>query len=195
MTQVIIGLGSGRCGTRSLAYLLRQAGVDARHERGPALSWKFELNPLRHIQAGEEAGAESWADVGFYYLPHVERIRSAYPQAKFVCLRRNKSDTVRSFLTQEGRGRRWFERGGSAWSRSLPDYRGVPFAQAVSRYYDDYYRKAEQLCDQRFQIFPTEDLGKVESVRGLLRSLGLSVDHVSAGVRVTDTNSNVLAEV
>lgn len=85
--KIIIGLGSGRCGTQSLAKFLNIP------HQGRVYSWqgddKIDFDFL----------AENGGDVGSYYLRYINQIVNHFgsERVRFVCLRRNMKDTVDSF--------------------------------------------------------------------------------------------------
>ena len=180
--MLIVGLGTGRCGTKSLAELLRLNGFDAAHERKPALRWSGEPDPARHFRV---AGA-MFADVGFYYLPHVRRLMCEFHDLRCICLRRSRSETIESFVRCQPIGSNWFSNDGqpSEWDKSFPHY-GCDFAEAVGRYNDDYYRDADTLRSSRFRIFPTESLNCQCCVEGILRFAGVHSPNVVTGIRLT----------
>ena len=187
MTQHIIGLGTGRCGTRSLAKLLGlQPGVYATHEAAPVLRWYDEIDPGRHIRVSH-SDAEIIADVGFYYLPHVERIRQEFSGVRFICLQRDRDETVDSFCRQLPRSKDWFHDAGSPWSVSFPTIRVNSFRDQAAAYWDGYYALADQLeqSGDDFRIFPTEAL--TNDPESILEFCGfdspvVEACHVGAGV-------------
>ena len=121
--QLVIGLGTGRCGTVTLAHLLRaQDGCSATftHEQHPLLPWtqpsgraalravdgRVRLLLQRHLRADfDSGGAASHAtlvgDVASFYLPYVELILGVEPAAKFVVLQRSRDAVVASFLRKD----------------------------------------------------------------------------------------------
>lgn len=156
--QLIVGLGTGRCGTRSLRKLLSmQQDVTAIHERNPHLAWENEPDPGRHLRYGKGFGSYVFADIGFYYLPHVGQLRDEFPGVRFVCLQRDRDETIASFMNQRIRGNGWFCPGVSGWARSFPVLDG-DFEDQVAAYWDLYYERAEQLAGDDFIIFQTEAL-------------------------------------
>ena len=185
-TKLIVGLGTGRCGTRSLTRLLSlQQGVNVKHERKPALSWDNERDPGLHLRCGQEVDCDVFADVGFYYLPHVERLREEFSGITFVCLQRGREQTIESFCKHQARGRNWFDRHGSNWSRSFPVITGGCFAEQVGRYWDMYYERANELVGDDFQVYPTSALSDARSQQILnfcgFESPVVEAVHVGAG--------------
>jgi len=90
MGKLVIGLGTGRCGTRSLTKLLKEWGIPASHEK-----YRLYWEPNKKIL--QRALGEMVSDVGFYWLNYVDLVLEQYPDAKFVCLKRDKEKTVVSF--------------------------------------------------------------------------------------------------
>ena len=121
--RLVIGLGTGRCGTVTLSHLLRrQPGCRATfsHEQHPVLPWsppsaaeaeqvvakrvKLLLGRVRGYNLGKEAGASVTplvGDVGSSYLPHAEAIMALEPGVKFVVLQRKRAEVVASFMTKD----------------------------------------------------------------------------------------------
>ena len=65
-------------------------------------------------------------EIGFYYLSYVEQIIADYPTVRFPCLRRDKSETVRSYIDkiwfpgdrtdrQPTHRNHWVNHNGSQW--------------------------------------------------------------------------------
>lgn len=183
--RYIVGLGTGRCGTASLAVLLSlQMGVLVAHERRPILAWNGETVPNRHLTPHVAATV---ADVGFYYLPHVPRLVEIYGDAiRFVCLERPCEETVASFLANGDAA--WFSGEVGEWGRAFPTYEGLGFADAVRTYWHDYNRSATRYCrewPQQFAIFPTDALNTYEGVAAILRHAGVGVPNVQTKIHVT----------
>lgn len=98
----MIGFGTGRCGTKSLAAILNACnGARVLHERWVP-NW---YNPnhtksnrvLRFLDRRAESGRLAGV-VSFALLPRVEEYRTIIPDLKLVCLHRSKEETVGSFL-------------------------------------------------------------------------------------------------
>jgi uncharacterized membrane protein len=129
--EVIIGLGSGRCGTQTFAKMF-----DLPHE-------KYKPEELK-------------SDVAPYYLDSIDYINER-AKAKFVCLKRNKEDTVNSFVRNK-----------------------VMSRNEASKYYDDYYKKAEEFDKKysNFKIFDTEELNSPERIEEFLGKKAKKVEPV-----------------
>ncbi|MBW3600963.1 MAG: hypothetical protein KY475_27320, partial [Planctomycetes bacterium] len=100
--RLVLGLGTGRCGTHALAQLLdRQGDARVTHEEPPLLPWR-----RREGQAAITARLARWrrerrerliGDVASFYLPYVEEALEAEPELRVVCLRRPREEVVASF--------------------------------------------------------------------------------------------------
>ena len=232
--HLVVGLGSGRSGTASLASLIdRQQGGLCFHEMNPAGA-VFAGNPqaqlnavteLRAILAGGDRARLSidysrphsvatyarlqsleeprlLGDIGFYYLSYVEDLLAKVPECKFVCVRRDKGQTVRSWL-QKSRIKRWRslwladrlksiitrtpfhteynywqEHDGSfwmpdpVWDSCFPKFEAASKEEAIGQYWDFYYREAERLAEAYPASFRIFDISDLSSVEGQRRILG-----------------------
>src|SRR6476620_12404549 len=128
--MIVIGLGSGRSGTASLAKLL-SAQPDALcfHEMNPSCvrfagTTRPILNTIDEFQTIVDGGdpsaltvdlarpvtADAYdqlcrmdrvrtiGDIAFYYLSYVEAIAAHNANVRFVCLKRDKDETVESWM-------------------------------------------------------------------------------------------------
>lgn len=181
--MIIVGLGTGRCGTRSLAGLLQhQAGISVSHERHPPLAWSGD-DPMKHFRGIPPE--RNFSDIGFYYLPYVEELREQIDDIRFICLQREREATITSFCGAPNRDDDWFKDGGKGWSKSFPNY-DCEFEEAVGRYYDDYYARAEELAGRDFRIFPTETLNSPSGIEEVLDFCRVRTPLIVSGINVTD---------
>ncbi len=180
LREVVIGLGSGRCGTRSLAALLdSQNRAHVSHEiLGPSVAWEqgeaTVWGMLRDLP--RDSGLRLVGDVASYYLPYVEHILSVYLSTRFVCLKRDREETIASFVKKTPRKNHWMAHDGSWWRHSpwdqcFPKYHASSKEEAIGRYWDDYYRRAEELQSRypaSFRVFPIETLNTLDGQRRIL---------------------------
>lgn len=163
--QVVVGLGCGRCGTSSLAALLKRYGAVTHESTLPdcrLVLWSdAEEAAGRRVDWWRKRGSALVGDVNYAHLPNAR----AYLDlgAKIVGLRRDKRDTVRSFAA-------WTEPGGALgslaprdhwrdhdasefqyddWDLTFPKYNAAPTKlDALEAYYDDYYARLAHLEDR-----------------------------------------------
>jgi len=195
--RVVYGLGSGGCGTRSLAHLLsEQPDTQVTHEGLPHLPWVADPALAdRHLAMvlGRDEGTVG--DAAFYLLPYVSMIWKRQPEARFICLRRERASCLQSLIGKMNRGqfnvyqhhdgRR--RRAHEAVARQFPKYDHAPSMEhAIARYYDDYYHQAEWFAqDARFRIFDLEDLNTEGGVASILDFAGFPAgdQNVIVGIR------------
>lgn len=185
LPSLIIGLGTGRCGTVSLATLLdAQPNVSVTHESTPLLPWTISLRDLDDkLESLMHRNVRMAGDIAYYYLPYVEHIILRSPDVKFVCLRRAKEEVVRSYMVKtEGRNH-WMVHDGNDWTLdpkwdpTYPKFNATNKESAVSAYWDTYYEEVERLVKSHptsVQIFDIEkSLNTAEGVNELLEFVGI----------------------
>ena len=108
-----IGMGSGRCGTRSLAKLIgRCKNTYVTHEAFPSAWYKTEA-PIGQLILGMKRGVHPcWPDarpgglvgeVSCGLISHYRALREPIPDLKIVCMHRHKDEVVESFLRKTSR--------------------------------------------------------------------------------------------
>jgi glycosyltransferase involved in cell wall biosynthesis len=183
---MVFGLGTGRCGTRSLARLLAlQEGVAVAHETC-LLPWVFdEPKLLEHLGRIQRYGGRLVGDVAFYYLNYVDQILKRYPDSTFICLKRDKAATVASYLAWTGNKNHWTRRDSRHWTDQwCPDRYDDCYPKfdagkelALGLYWDHYYSHAEYLQQQypqRFRVFPLTSLADERGQTEILEFAGIS---------------------
>lgn len=161
MHQLIIGLGTGRCGTQSLAAVLNhQPQATITHETLP-LPWVVDECLFNQWHARLNTNFRVFGDVASYLLPYVDLILRKRPSTKFVIMQRDKQQTVHSFdVKTNGRnhwnnhdGTRWVLNG---WDACFPTYEGDNKIQSISRYYDEYYEMCDKIAAPTFWMNVTD---------------------------------------
>lgn len=183
--QLVIGLGTGRCGTDSLARFLDvQEGADVTHElfrhkllwrQGEARIDKF----LQWVQL--QTDQRIVGDVASAYLPYVDYLLAAYPQVKFICLQRARAATIESFMQKTLQRNHWIEHDGTVWQvdewdACFPKYQAASKQEAIGLYWDEYYTIAAQyqsLYPMHFRIFCTDALNHRAGQQAILDFLEL----------------------
>ena len=203
---IVLGTGSGRCGTLSLARLLsRQPGVVVSHEEPPLLPWR--------PQSPREAIGERFArwrrlrpahivgDVASFYLPYVEEAIALEPAIRIVCLKRPREEVVESFCRWLDRVQplptnHWAEEPAAGWyhdplwTRIFPQYPTQDRREGIGRYWDEYYGRAEELSrryPEHLRVFDTDKALNTEAgLRELLSFVGIAAEEqvLAAGLRV-----------
>lgn len=123
------------------------------------------LKRLRHVS--------SLGDVASYYLPYVRIILRRWPEVRFPCLRRDRSQVVESFVqklastTSQSSRNHWASPNDLRWKRDpiwdrcfphFDDMAHKTLQAYVGQYYDMYYDEVERLIrkyPQNIRIFDT----------------------------------------
>lgn len=213
--MIVIGLGSGRSGTASLAKLINaQHDALCFHEMNPSCV-RFHgtrrpiINTIEEYQRILDGGDSSEltvdlsrsvaavaydklctmksvkliGDIAFYYLSYVEDILTVNPNVRFICLKRNKEATVRSWLKkseiQRWRSKKiadklsalvtrqpyyesrnfWQEHDGTEWEKDLvwdkcfPKFDANNKHEAIEQYWDFYYSESEKIAQKYPEVF------------------------------------------
>lgn len=165
-------MGTGRCGTVSISELLnKQPNCNSRHEHY-LLPWIVDSNKVdRFIKAiYRDKKHENHFEVTSSYLTSVPTIHILDKSIKFACLKRNKDDVVKSFIKKVGKKHHWTCHDDREitphWDCIFPTYDTIhglkiSLKNAISLYWDEYYRIAEQyekLYPEHFKIFNTHDV-------------------------------------
>jgi tetratricopeptide (TPR) repeat protein len=203
--RLVIGIGTGRCGSTSLAKLLeRQPGAAVSHERPPRLPWVPKPGRLRvHLACFEELlrSHDLVADVSHWWLPYLADLFERFPTMKVVALKRDREQTVRSFEKIKGSGEgainHWCNHDGKVWQHNpwdecYPSYDLEDRAEAIGRYWDDYYAAVEDWLRRRpgsVWCGSTDILNTEDGQNGLFDFLGIDEPILAASrynVRTVD---------
>ena len=202
--KIIMGLGTGRCGTMSLAAILdAQFQYNISHE----MYWRLPWIPIRnYLDMVMKCIVTQYpgvviGDVGFYYLNYVEMILEWADTTKFVCLKRERDGVIDS-NTRCGKslGANHFTSTKSKhWDSSIDLNRvesrvyrtcfpkfDAPREEAIGMYWDEYYRRAEiwqNKYPDNFKIFDMNaTLNTLEGQKAVLKFCGME-----RGFLLTDT--------
>jgi hypothetical protein len=175
--KLVIGLGTGRCGTLSLSTIMNaQFSSCFTHESYIKLPWKpiYEYLKLNISMIMTNSTSSVVGDVAPWYLNYTDMILNWVPTAKFVCLKRNREDVVKSLVYVSdqlksnhfvSKDSQWFDH--NKWTLDTEESRvfrhcfpkyDVPLDMAVGMYWDEYNKRAEMYQDKypdNFRIFDT----------------------------------------
>jgi hypothetical protein len=195
---LVIGLGTGRCGTHSLAKLLDdQPDARVTHELGdrPVMPWRHDENlaqgAVLHFEGQQHDGL--FGDVAFYWLNYAEDLLRAFPNAKFVVLKRDREETVESYCRWSPGRNHWADHMGLQWIECpwdwcFPSYpTSMEKEEAITRYWDEYYRETDRLAGLypgNFCQLATRDLNSESQVTQLLKWLGVEKPNIEIGIKL-----------
>ena len=126
---LVLGLGSGRCGSTSLARALASVEtVCATHENPPMVHWQPTPGQLRvHCKRFRMLLAHFGLvfDSAHWWLNAVDPMTAEFGDMKMIGLVRDPDACARSFLERKGTGRNainhWVEHDGTFWKPALWD--------------------------------------------------------------------------
>jgi hypothetical protein len=159
--QLIISIGTGRCGSVSLSkFLSAQKHTNVIHEGRidsekirKLIKWKNDdvelfkwLEYLISYDKNKFIG-----DTGMYFLPYIDKIIQKYPRVKIIVMIRDMDQVVKSYLKKtEGRNH-WNDHNGIGWDLDekwdpcYPTYQISNKEEALKKYWQDYKKETESL--------------------------------------------------
>jgi hypothetical protein len=197
--RVLIGLGSGRCGSTSLAKLVSTIeGSCCTHENPPLLSWTPDAEEIDfHLKRIERLATRFSlvADVAHWWLNALAALMTHLPDALVIAITRDAEDCARSFFKIKGTGigscNHWVPYGNGIWSAerwdpTYPTYavpkhawddpNGAKF-ELITRYVREYNASARALarsCASNLLMLKTDDLSDPAMQRKLFDFVGAS---------------------
>lgn len=144
----------------------------------------------------QKKNVELIGDIAHYYLSYVDTIAKLNSNVRFVCLKRNKEDTVKSWLKKTSIHRwrskkiadrfksiimrtpyyqsynHWIDHSGEKWKvdpiwdKCFPKFKTHNKKEAIEMYWDYYYEKADDLASKLKEIFLIVDIKKLNSSEG-----------------------------
>lgn len=156
---VIIGCGTGRCGTQTLAKILNDCDYQhCTHERAPSMTWIFD-EELYQTRLEDFKRSHTHGDIALQYLPYLERFIEDLEKVKIVVLKRDRKEVIRSFDAKTKNPDKWKARE-KEWN-SYFHIGKLPKKEFIGKYYDLYYKEIDKLIKKypkHIKLFETEDL-------------------------------------
>jgi len=186
---MIIGLGTGRCGTVSLSRVLRNAGLNVTHELKPVMNWQTGKGEDR-LNYLNSRGVEG--DVAFWYLNFVEEMNEACDDIRFVCLQRNVDEVIDSYTRKTNGRNHWMHHDGSnwrldfEWDQCYPKYDVQDKSEGIRLYWEEYQKRSSEYQDkmENFKVFDTNCLNSKEGVQSIF-------DFLNLGIKVSEDLVNI----
>lgn len=180
MDRLIIGLGTGRCGTVSLTKLLsKQKDTYASHEHiGARVAWGCDFTEVvKSISQQNRFIRKFNADVSFYNLPYVKDFLEHYHDVKFIILKRNRDEVIQSFDHKTAGKNHWQKHSGAyytkcEWDKCFPNFEAVSKKDAIGKWWDFYYDECESISQDICYHLNTEDLNNKNKCLDMLRFCG-----------------------
>lgn len=180
--NIIIGLGTGRCGTTSLSRLLNiQKKSHFTHEHAfEKMPWKIDEKRFKNLYSKFlNTDYDFLGDVSFYNLPYVDLFLKQDPNTKFILLKRNREAVVKSFLKKTRGMNHWNEpylwdpgTRESPWDKSFPKFTTRTKAEAIGQYWDYYYELCEKIDKDKVYQINLRDLNNEKECIKMLNFCG-----------------------
>lgn len=194
--RLVLGVGSGRTGSESLAYLLdvqpdgcvshefslfcAEGHRAARHR--PPLAWDTPRAEAREAIIGlSRHRGTIVGDAGSYWLPQLAWVLEELENVRVVGVTRDRASVVRSFLEKSTNRNHWMRHDGAewvadpVWDPAFPKYDCDDKEEAIGRYWDDYYGECDRLVaahPDRFRLWPLKSLSDPVAAREILLFAG-----------------------
>jgi len=173
--SLIIGLGTGRCGSVSLSKILSsQDDSYFTHEFGVIPKrWHrttpFEKEFEKHIQSGKSF----IGDVASYNLQLTKHYLESGIDLKAIILKRERVEVVQSFMKKADDRNHWMKHDGlwwrhDHWDKCFPNFDAKSIDEAIGLYYDHYYSECKLLDQSKCFWIETPDLNNKEKVMEML---------------------------
>ena len=213
--KVILGIGTGRCGTVSLSDLLnQQENAFFSHELKIKIQKEVDYNIPLPWQYDKKKFDSDWhsilnydgkyvGDVSMFWLPYLEKILDNSEGLKVICLQRDKQEVVNSYLKKtEGRNH-WIKHDGKQWDscpwdKSYPNFEASNKEDALKKYWDYYYELVDDLIKKypdRIKIFQMKDLNNAKQVEDLLVFAGFENKRIISNIQKNKIEKNIFDKI
>jgi len=157
--RFVLGVGSGRCGTGTLAELLdKQPGICCSHE-SCFIPWDKDLIAYYQalIRLVNKATEPIIGNVAFYWKNYLSEVFRDLVDPKIIVLKRKRQEVIESFSALYHGISHWSSREKDNWhggdigmqilSAMFPKY-DLSKEEAIGQYWDDYYADMDFWMDK-----------------------------------------------
>lgn len=199
MNKLIIGVGTGRCGTKSLTKLLEiQDSTKSTHERfGPRVRWNCPPNlwPKRLWNDTLESDKDIVADIHLGWTAHIDTFltwaEKTGRQVRVVGLKRDKEQTVDSYDKWKPYSDHWSFHGyretkPDEWDHCYPTFECDNKREGITKFWEYVYHLIHgwESMDQRVRCFRTENLNTKVGVKEILSFCGYEDPRIEEGIKI-----------
>ena len=209
MGDIVIGVGTGRCGSTSLSQLLcQQPGSRVTHERYahkvrwncPSYLWAYRLFMDLNNEQVDVAG-----DCAFYWTPHIEQFihwgNEFDVQVRIIGLVRPRDEVIASYERWVTDKNHWQYHNGekyefSDWDKCYPIYKpGEERGVAIGRFWDHCVSLMQNAANNysEVKLFETRELNNEVGVRYILKHAGIPQSNWKVEAGITENTSRQYA--
>ncbi|MBL4584177.1 MAG: hypothetical protein JKX83_06130 [Pseudomonadales bacterium] len=173
-----------------------QAILDGGDKHLLALDYSRQASVMQYADLKKQSNVALLGDIAYYYLRYVEEIININKNVRFVCIKRDRTETVNSWLKKSSINR-WFslriadwlksiitrtpyhksknfwqEHDGQTWKldpvwdSTFPNFEADSKEEAIGKYWDDYYEEATRLESIYPDYFRIFDISKMSNRDG-----------------------------
>jgi len=173
-----------------------QAMINGGDKRLLSLDYSRPASVAKYEELMKKDNVNIIGDIAYYYLKYVDDILKINTDVRFVCIKRDKKQTVASWMTKSSINRWkslriadklksiitrtpyhesknfWQKHDGSkwqldpVWDKTFPDFEASTKKEAIGKYWDYYYSEAEKLADKHPDYFRVFAIEKMSSPEG-----------------------------
>lgn len=199
MNRLILGIGTGRCGTKSLTRLLEyQDDTIAKHERfGPRVRWGSPSNlwPMRLWYDTIEEDTVVSASVDFKWTGHIEyfieRAKETGRDVRIIGLKRDRQEVIESYDKWKPNADHWSFHGyretkPDEWDHCYPVYNTDSKKEGIGLFWDEVYDiiHTHEEKEEFVRCFRTQDLNTEKGVKEILDFCGYDDPNIEVGLKI-----------
>jgi len=214
--QVILGIGTGRCGSTSLAAAFRDLdNALSTHENPPMIFWQPQSEQIEFHLKRLELLCRYYAvvfDAAHWWLNAMDSFFERFPQGKVVGLHRRMESCVTSFLrikgVEPGTANHWALPDNSIWEPNIwdpcyPSYAVPPRLESdyyrakgtqIQWYVDNYNQQLDELASARpdqVMLLSTESLDQPQVADRLGDFVGVPMSIPDKRYNAVDVESEI----
>jgi len=170
--------------------------LDGGDPRNLAIDYSRPASVAKYAELQERKRVGLIGDIAYYYLSYVDDILARNQDVRFVCIKRDREDTIESWLVKSAVQRWpslwladrlkalitrtpfhktrnfWQEHDGSryqpdqVWDSTFPKFEAETMREAIGKYWDYYYAEAEKTAARHPQHFRIFPIGAMSNEQG-----------------------------
>lgn len=176
--KIIIGCGTGRCGTVSLSKLLSNcSNSNIPHEMKPIVSYDFNRMIYERFKFNILTNFKKYVGTVAPYARNViEYLINDFPDIKIIWITRDREKTIKSFIKATEEHNLWSNDCKHPFGEAVPSYNELTREEAIKKFVNEENNRAIKLENDypnNFKIFNVEDLNTKEGQNKIFDWVGI----------------------